>query len=468
MEVKMGIFKTAGIANNRRFLSFLGRFMHAACVFLAALSTGFSIQSMASESLSSDELFEEHSIIVDAYVHESRRFIVFHMVNMGNYNISCDKIHIKANYVVEYQDETEKQIGSRTVYTSAVYLTAKSDLQTELEAGLEQIAALEAAYNSSTNQVKIKSIETMASGICERDTDGDGVADSEDLTPYDGLLSLAGYHSCLVSEGKLRCWGSDRFGELGPNLGLQGVTYVDASGTSTCPVVDGESFYCFGRSGPDGFLYGRKNVAPDLDDIYRVANNQEHFCIIAGPERRLHCTENISSPRMLTPAPTDLKHVSAISGQFQNMCAIADKRLYCWGVKYRALKDIPETVANRDIVQVSVGSDFVCAFADDLSGSGLWCWGSNTYGQLDIPNDLTGITQIAAGAFHACILADQRVRCWGSNGTGATDVPDDLGQVVQIAAGGQHNCAINTQGEVRCWGRNNYGQSTVPVGLTFK
>ncbi len=104
---------------------------------------------------------------------------------------------------------------------------------------------------------------------------------------------------------------------------------------------------------------------------------------------------------------------------------------------------------------------------------------------------LSGVTQISAGAAHACaVLVDGTARCWGFNGSGqlgdsttanssvpvivTTSAGTALSGVIQISAGGFYTCAVLNDGTARCWGSNGDGQlgndsaasSSVPVIVT--
>ncbi len=53
------------------------------------------------------------------------------------------------------------------------------------------------------------------------------------------------------------------------------------------------------------------------------------------------------------------------------------------------------------------------------SGGTVIGWGDNHYGQVNIPADLSGVTNIAAGAFHSLALkSDGTVAGWGHNSYG--------------------------------------------------
>ena len=133
------------------------------------------------------------------------------------------------------------------------------------------------------------------------------------------------------------------------------------------------------------------------------------------------------------------------------------------------------------VAQIAVGASHTCALM--RSTGGVRCWGFNVYGQLgdgtttDLHSPpssdaLTGVTQIATGFYHTCALMNgtEGVRCWGYNADGelgdgsTTDLysppsSDVLTGVMQIAAGAYHTCALmGGTGGVRCWGLNDYGQ----------
>ena len=103
-----------------------------------------------------------------------------------------------------------------------------------------------------------------------------------------------------------------------------------------------------------------------------------------------------------------------------------------------------------------------CVIADSTR---VVAWGDNTYGQNNVPADLTNIVAIAAGrTHHLALRRDGTVLAWGADTAGETRVPSGLSDVVAIAAGDTHSVALKANGKVVVWG-NSHG---VPVGPGFQ
>lgn len=51
-----------------------------------------------------------------------------------------------------------------------------------------------------------------------------------------------------------------------------------------------------------------------------------------------------------------------------------------------------------------------------------------------------------------------RAMCWGRDDYGQAEVPNDLTAVTEISAGYLHTCALRVGGGIRCWGDNQFGQ----------
>ena len=142
----------------------------------------------------------------------------------------------------------------------------------------------------------------------------------------------------------------------------------------------------------------------------------------------------------------------------------------------------------RQVSAVAAGDGTSCAIA----AGGLYCWGSNTAGQLGMPGGLSSanpvkilgpltdkfVTDVSVGANRICAVADAAAYCWGMGGPGlgsdllgAVYVPQPVDtsgalsgkSVTAISTGTAHTCAI-ADAAVFCWGANEEGQLGVPKG----
>jgi alpha-tubulin suppressor-like RCC1 family protein len=115
------------------------------------------------------------------------------------------------------------------------------------------------------------------------------------------------------------------------------------------------------------------------------------------------------------------------------------------------------------VVQIAAAG-FETSFAVKSDGT-VEAWGNNNLGNISIPNDLTGVVQVAPADFHTVALKrDGSVVAWGSSSRSI--VPDGLNEVVQVSAGINHTVALKSDGTVVAWGGNSSGQISMPVGLT--
>ncbi|PKN16851.1 MAG: hypothetical protein CVU65_18825 [Deltaproteobacteria bacterium HGW-Deltaproteobacteria-22] len=214
-----------------------------------------------------------------------------------------------------------------------------------------------------------------------------------------------------------------------------------------------------------------------------------------------------NSPQMYTPVPvmvyyngTTVLGASSIAAGGMHTCVVATNpglsgKIFCWG--NNSLGQLgnsntntffePSEVNSTDTFSaVSAGFEHTCAIRS-TDGS-VWCWGSNSNGQLGVGGagsnlplqvpGLTNVTKISAGFAHTCAIetinaASQRLWCWGANFAGQLGLGDAQDRfapalvmassnLLSVTCGYQHTCAVDDNGSVYCWGANEEGQVGLP------
>lgn len=297
-----------------------------------------------------------------------------------------------------------------------------------------------------------------------------GNLDSAQAVSVNGLSGLTptkvvvgGYFSCgLFSNGTVRCWGRNDFGQLGTGnttglssattaaIGLTTVSDIEAGSHHVCAKTSSNQVYCWGYN-----AFGQ------------VGNGS---------------TDNKTSPTLIS-ALTDISDLGLGSN---HSCAVSSTgSTYCWGLNsfsqigdgLTANRLAPiEITAAAGSVQIDGGDEFTCS---RLAAGTLMCWGHNNFGQLGRGNNtdstspvavpsLSGITDFSTGAGQVCAKGSSLTYCWGNNEWGQlasnslnglntpTDVPA-LASATNVAMGDTYACALFS-GSAKCWGSNSRGQ----------
>jgi len=133
-----------------------------------------------------------------------------------------------------------------------------------------------------------------------------------------------------------------------------------------------------------------------------------------------------------------------------------------WGSGTYGQTNVPPNLTN--VVAIAGGAAHSLILRADGT---VTAWGDNSWGQRPVPPGLTNVTAIGGGAWHSLALrADGTAVAWGWNFEEQSRVPRDLTNLVAIAAGGYHDLALKADGTVVAWGDNHSGQTTVRTNMT--
>ncbi|ACL23603.1 RCC1 domain-containing protein [Chloroflexus aggregans] len=333
-------------------------------------------------------------------------------------------------------------------------------------------------------------------------------------------IAAGGAHTCArTSSGGVWCWGGNFYGQLGDGTttdrstpgavsGLpSGVTAIAAGNYHTCALTGSDGVWCwgdnfYGQLG-DGTTTNRSTpgaVSGLPSGVTAIAAGNYHTCALTS-SGGVWCwgrndsgqlgdgtTTNRSTPGAVGGLPSGVTAIAA--GDYHTCALMSSGGVWCWGLNNRGQlgdgsytdSSTPVAVGGlpSGVMAIAAGNYHTCA----LTGSdGVWCWGTNSDGQLGdgtttnrstpvaVSGLPSGVTAIAAGNYHTCALTSSGgVWCWGYNlsgqlGDGTTTNRSTPGAVsglpsgvTAIAAGDEHTCALTGSGGVWCWGDNYYGQ----------
>ena len=379
-------------------------------------------------------------------------------------------------------------------------------------------------------------------------------------------MSLGSKGTCAMVNGGVKCWGYGADGELGNGAVAGSATAVQVQGLAsgvqsivsnldhTCALVGG-GVWCWGGNKYGNTIVGETapidagmsdvpHPIPGLGSgVQAIATGAYDSCAIVNGA--IDCwgynsgygllgtgvsgtIVGSSSPALINGLDAGAQAVAV--GGFQ-ACALVNGGVDCWGgnasgqLGYNSpsyASSTPHPVAGLDagVQAIATEGETSCA----LANGGVYCWGSNIYGQLGnnsiyvnpfdggstypgnynlnvpapsqvYPAD-AGVSAIAAGVAFACALINGGVQCWGENESGELGIPLDAGVancsgspcspvpvsvtnlgpgagVQAIYAGSAHACAL-VNGQLFCWGANqsnelgnngatNNGYSAIPV-----
>jgi alpha-tubulin suppressor-like RCC1 family protein len=301
--------------------------------------------------------------------------------------------------------------------------------------------------------------------------------------PFTAVFAAAdGEHACaLTAEGRVYCWGSDQYGELGTG-----------SSPDSCRILADLWVPCSVGALP----------VDSQERFASLALGTYHTCGLT-PSGRAHCWGRNDSgqlgdgttQRRFTPQALAGDHVfTALSAAHTHTCGITDSgALFCWGAnRWGAMGDpadsvaIPRHTAPAHRFQlVATSQDHTCGHT--VEGSTL-CWGANQFGQLGVDSVRStcpaGATQVpctsepqeveSAPVFRAlaatfgvtCGLGvEGTAYCWGRNDLGQlgdgtrenrTDPTPVVGEITfsGLTVGRRHVCALDAGGEASCWGED--------------
>ena len=159
-------------------------------------------------------------------------------------------------------------------------------------------------------------------------------------------------------------------------------------------------------------------------------------------------------------------------GDYHSVALVGDGSISAWGSNGYGQCNVPVLPAGLVYIQVDAGKTFTVARRSDGS---VMAWGENGNGQCNVSPLPPGLAyvEVAGGDWHTVARrSDGSVVAWGLNNWGQCNVPTLPAGLtyVEVDAGGQHSVARRSDGSIVAWGFNNFGQCHVlplPAGLAY-
>jgi alpha-tubulin suppressor-like RCC1 family protein len=178
----------------------------------------------------------------------------------------------------------------------------------------------------------------------------------------------------------------------------------------------------------------------------------------------------------LTLGPVNRPVLLGIAAGGDHTCIIGSSgKIFCWGsnsagqLGLNSQTDFDTMQPARTLTKpdgsmrlanlIAAGDKHTCAVYDpDI----VACWGRN-YSLLPVPVAGVAALRVAAGGDQTCVIGPGGiVKCWGGLlNFGPASNPSVIPSVSArgaIAVGRQHACALDLTGTIKCWGQNAFGQ----------
>lgn len=298
--------------------------------------------------------------------------------------------------------------------------------------------------------------------------DADGAAPRDFVFPVDDAdalqrrLALSRGASCVVNKGKVFCWGSNTWGQLGTDPALESATPRVIEGVSDAiGVAVSDAHVCANTAQGEVYCWGANDVGQSGDAVMPPST-----CTGSGAHADPD-TGDVPCQPTPTRVPQVEGAVAVAVNEYQSCARLLDGTVRCWG-DIDALASWSAAV--KDATSLALSAFGGCA--TDRGGIATCSYSlpedDGSLGPLKRLALSTSTVDTPEARFSCGLDAEDKVRCFGAGdfgqlgagsrtqfGSAQPELPS-LGQ--QLALGARHACVLDSLGQVYCWGNNNAGQ----------
>ncbi|MEZ4703687.1 MAG: hypothetical protein R3A11_00535 [Bdellovibrionota bacterium] len=267
--------------------------------------------------------------------------------------------------------------------------------------------------------------------------------------------------TCVIVQGKVKCWGDNTEGQLGQGLSTSPLLATNTS-TNIYPFQSVQEL-------PFVDLGWQENVVDITVGYAHVCALAEHGKVKCWGSQDLGQLGVAYSDSYIGDQATEmgfnllsvdlggLKAIQISAGFYHTCALLEDHRIKCWGANdfgqlgtedqnsygtspFPTGSNQPFTnVGSGKVIKVSAGGESTCVL---FEAGDVKCWGINDFGKLGIGGVLGGYVGGQVGDM--------------GNNLPAIDVGGE--KVIDVEVGSFVSCVILESGKSKCWGRNSVGQ----------
>lgn len=307
-------------------------------------------------------------------------------------------------------------------------------------------------------------------------------------------IASAEMHSCAVTAtGRVKCWGTNRYGELGDGtrrsratpvtvLGVSDAVSVVAGAWHSCSLTRSGRVRCWGLNTAGQLGDGTTEIRSAAVEVLGVqaavslaAGASSNCAVLASGEVKCWGSNSVgqlgngTQIRQAIPVSVlGVQSATAVYSRQSHTCAVLrNGHAKCWGENRQGqlgnngdgIASIPVDVVDlTSVATMATGDSSTCAI---LTSGQTKCWGN----EVRVPRvieALAGAVSISLNATMSndcAVFGNGKVKCWLNLGDIA-ETEEMKGHFVfsEVAAAGYHACAIDMNGAIQCWGDGSFYQ----------
>lgn len=244
-------------------------------------------------------------------------------------------------------------------------------------------------------------------------------------------VALGNWHSmALKNDGTLIPWGEGYNNEPTVPAGLGLITDIAAGLSYNVAVKQNGSLFAWGSN------FQRQLSIPTVTNAKTVSAGVNHGIVLKTDGTVEVWGSGNASIYPSTLSGTNVKAIAA--GYYHNLSLKNDGTVVSWGAN-TGISSPYQVPGLTNVTAVSAGNGYSLALKADGT---VWRW---TNGVTPTQLAVSGATAVSAGGAHYAVLKeDGSVLAFGSNTYGQTDVPANLPRITAIKAGDVNTMAIAT------------------------